>query len=300
MTMTKPLDNVRLAVGFSALNALLLSIMNLFVKMVGEYFPPEQITFIRGVVAISFLLFGLAVLRKLPLLKTKRPLAHLIRASIGTVGLFFGIWAYTIMPLASATTLIFTQPLWVVVLSYPLLKERVGIYRIMAVIVGFSGVLVIAGAGSDYTPFTLMIGLIAGLFNALVAICLRWLGQTESVASSVFYFLLFGAVSMSVFLPFTGKAMPVDNTGMVWLFILGMSGFGLASLLSKTYSYRLGSAALVTPVGYSMILWAGMFDYFIWDRVPSLNLAVGAAIIVGSNLFILWREVQLGKKELAV
>lgn len=294
-TIDKPQDHTVLAVIFAAVNAFMLTAMNMFAKLLGDYFPPEQITFFRSISAFLMLMVGLVLLRKLSLVKTQRPVAHIVRSVIGTVGLFFGIWTYTLMPMANATTLIFTQPLWVVILSYPLLKEKVGIYRSLAVLVGFSGILVIAGPGGDFTAFGLMIGLIAGLFNALVAICLRWLGQTESAATTVFYFLLYGSLIMGGFLPFTGQALPADNHILALFLILGLGGFGLASLLTKTYSYRLGSAALVTPISYTMILWAGLFDYFLWDRTPSWNIALGAAIIIGSNLFILWRERQVQK-----
>lgn len=290
MSLDKPQDNTFLAILFALFNAAMLTSMNMFAKLLGEHFPPEQITFFRSIVALILLISGLLFLRKLSLLRTQRPVAHIMRAMIGTVGLFFGIWTYTIMPMANATTLIFTQPLWVVLLSYPLLKEKVGIWRILAVIFGFSGILVIAGPDGEFTAYGLTIGLIAGLFNALVAICLRWLGQTESAAATVFYFLFYGSLMTAVLLPFTGTPIPDSNSAMALLFILGLGGFGLASLLSKTYSYRLGAASLVTPISYTMILWAACFDYFIWDKVPTWSMAYGATIIVTSNLFILWRE----------
>ncbi len=292
-TLQKPADNIPLAMALAVLTALLIAAMNLFGKFLGESFDALEITFFRNISALIFLMIGLVLLRKLRYTKTQRPYAQALRALCGTLGIFFGFWACTLMPLADASALIFTQPLWVVLLSYPLLKERVGPWRIAAVVIGFSGVLIMTGpgGGEHMTPFNISIGLLAGFFSGVVAICLRWLGQSEPAQTTVFYFLFFGAILTFAPLPFMGSSIPTLSFSPAILPLVAALGiFGVSSLLVKTYSYRLGDAALITPVSYTMIIWAGIFDYAFWDKIPSLTVLGGAALIIASNLFILWRE----------
>jgi drug/metabolite transporter (DMT)-like permease len=273
-------------VAFALSAAIMLSTMNMFAKLLGEFYSPIEISFYRNIIAIVLLLGGLAVLGKLSLLKTKRPKAQFIRSIVGTIGMIFTMWTVTILPLTTATALIFTAPLFVVLMSYPLLKEPVGLMRLTAVAIGFLGVILIAQPENDVSLTDLMIGLIAGFLNGLVAICLRWLGNTESTATTNFYFLFYGLIGTSLAMPFIGE-MPTVETSP-W--IVGVGIVGLLSLLLKTQGFRLGPAALISPISYTMMIWAITFDYFIWNTVPNIAVTTGATIIISSNIFILWRE----------
>jgi drug/metabolite transporter (DMT)-like permease len=273
-------------VAFALSAAIMLSTMNMFAKLLGEFYSPIEISFYRNIIAIVLLLGGLAVLGKLSLLKTKRPKAQFIRSIVGTIGMIFTMWTVTILPLTTATALIFTAPLFVVLMSYPLLKEPVGLMRLTAVAVGFLGVILIAQPENDVSLTDLIIGLIAGFLNGLVAICLRWLGNTESTATTNFYFLFYGLIGTSLAMPFIGE-MPTVETSP-W--IVGVGIVGLLSLLLKTQGFRLGPAALISPISYTMMIWAITFDYFIWNTVPNIPVTTGATIIISSNIFILWRE----------
>ena len=266
--------------------AIMLTTMNMFAKLMSVIHSPVEITFYRNLIAIILLLVGLACLKKLHLLKTDRPWAQFIRSAIGTTGMIFCVWTISLMPLTTATAFIFTAPLFVTLLSYPLLKERVGVIRFLAVVVGFSGVLLIAQPESGVTTFSAIVGLCAGFLNGLVAICLRWLGNTENTATTNFYFFLYGLIGTAIAMPFIYSTPTTDTS---W-YILAIGIVGLLSLLFKTQGYRLGPAALISPISYTMLIWALLFDYFIWDDVPSLSVIAGALIIISSNVFIVWRE----------
>lgn len=265
----------------------MLSSMNMFAKLLGDTLGPIEITFARNFIAIALLLMGLSVIRKLSLIRTKRPWAQLIRACVGTIGMVFSMWSVIVLPLTTATALLFTAPLFVVLLSYPLLKEKVGPFRLIAALIGFSGVVIIAQPETNIPPFSLFIGLIAGFLNGLVAICLRWLGNTESTATTNFYFLFYGLIGTACALPFLPSEPPSQES---WPYILGLGVVGLLSLLLKTQGFRLGPAALISPISYTMMVWALIYDYFIWNNVPSFLVLAGASVIIISNLFILWRE----------
>lgn len=271
---------------FALAAAVMLSSMNMFGKLLGTLHGPVEITFYRNIIALVLLIGVLFFIKKLYLLRTKRPLAHFIRSFVGTVGMLFSMWTVILMPLTTATAFLFTAPLFVTLLSYPLLKERVGIFRLCAVIVGFSGVLLIARPENDITTFELSVGLIAGFLNGLVAICLRWLGNTESTATTNFYFMFFGFIGTALAMPFIATPPTIESSP--W--ILGLGVVGLLSLLLKTQGFRLGPAALISPISYTMIIWALLFDFVIWRSIPQWTTLVGVAIIILSNLFIIYRE----------
>lgn len=120
-------QNVTAAILFALLNAFSLSAMSLFAKLMGNYFGPVEVTFFRNIASFALLVIILLSMRQIPeILRTDRPWAHLIRSSIGTIGMIFGMWSYHLSPLALATLLYFTSPLFVALLSYPVLGEKVG------------------------------------------------------------------------------------------------------------------------------------------------------------------------------
>jgi len=289
-------DNPVKGVLFALAAALCLASMNMIAKLLSAHLGPIEITFYRNIIALLLLVIGLISLRQLSLLKTERPWAHFFRSFIGNTGMVFCMWAVTLMPLTVFTVFLFTSPLFAALLSYPLLRERVGPYRISAIIFGFIGVYIMikhsdADASMDLSILAIIVGLTAGLFNGAVAILLRWLGSTESTATTNFYFLFYGAIGTALALPFVQSASLPEMS--IIPIIIAVGSVGLFSLLLKTQGFRLGPAALISPISYTMIIWAVIFDYFIWDRVPPWPVFAGAGIIIASNLFILWREQRV-------
>lgn len=282
-----------LGISFALMAAFMLSSMNVLAKILGQYVGPIEITFYRNLVSIILLITLLFFIKKLSTLKTKRIWAHVIRTTIGTTAMVLIMWSFILMPLTTATSLHFTAPLFVTLLSYPLLREKVGIFRFSMAFIGFLGVLIIAQPENEISTLSLVIGLTAAFMNGLVAICLRWLGSTESTFTTNFYFLFLGLLGTSLFMPFIGD-IPEINT-LPFIILIGI--VGLASLLLKTQGFRLAPAALLSPISYTMMVWAILFDYLVWDTVPSFTLLLGASIIIISNLIIIWREHQVKKRE---
>lgn len=285
------MNKTLLGICFAFTAAFMLSSMNVLAKIIGQYIGPIEITFYRNVVSIILLIAVLIYIRKLSHLKTERIWAHVIRTTIGTTAMVLIMWSFILMPLTTATSLHFTAPLFVTLLSYPLLKEKVGVFRFIFVLIGFVGVVIIAQPENEISTLSLVVGLTAGFMNGLVAICLRWLGSTESTLTTNFYFLFFGLLGTSLFIPFIGEVPPSSITPL----ILAIGIVGLASLLLKTQGFRLAPAAIISPISYTMMVWAILFDYLIWKTVPSSTLIIGATIIIVSNLIIIWRENKIKK-----
>lgn len=291
----KPKDHLLAAIAFASINGAMMGGMSLSAKLLSEYFDPIEVTFWRNSMSLLLLLVWLFALGNFTFYKTKRPYAHLFRSAIGTVGITLGMWTVSILSLAETTILLFTSPLFTVLLSGPILGERVGIYRYGAVLVGFIGVAIVAGpVGSEALP---IIGIIAGLgwgfTSGAVDVILRWIGSTEKSQTTTFYFLLFGVITCGLYWPFSATpitGIATDNLPLVAgiIALLGLTG-GIG-LLAKTHSYRLGEASLIAPIMYTMLIWSVLFDYLFWDRIPNWNVFVGATIIITANLFILRRE----------
>lgn len=283
---------------FAAINAFMLAGMSLFSKLLFTYYGPIEITFFRNIISVIILLVGMFVLGKIVLLKTRRPVIHLVRSAIGTSGIVIGTWAITIMPLAEVTVLLFTSPLFVVLLSYPILKEPVGRYRLGAVLVGFIGVIIVINPtqGINALPILgIVLALIWGFESACVDICLRHMGKTENAMATTFYFVLFGTIACGLHWPWAEIKPHALSLDALWI-ILGLGLTGVLALLAKTQSYRLGEASIIAPIMYTMIIWTMLFDYLYWGRVPTWNIICGAIIIIGSNIFILYRESVLQKQ----
>ncbi len=263
-------------------------------KILSDILSPVEIGFWRNIMALPWLLLGLFFFKKFALLKTTRPFMQLLRASLGTLGLVFAMWAVSILPVAVLMALGFTAPLFVVLLSIPILGEKIGIWRLGATIIGFIGVLIIVNPFSEHTDIPLdgfLIALVFVLCNAAVTILLRVLGKTESSMTTVFYFLALGAFYTGGILLFTETASySVMIAGIYPWIIIGLGVAGILSLIAKTEAYVHAEASLVSPTSYIMIVWGGIFDWFLWHEAPTFSLILGAAIIILANFIILWRE----------
>ena len=298
MPTNKPCDNLWLAIAFACINACMLGVMGLFGKLLSQYFGPIEVTFFRNVFSLIALFGWLFFARKLVItLKTQRPWAHLFRSFIGTIGIALGMWAVSLMSLAETTVLLFTSPLFTLILSMIFLKECVGPYRISAIILGFIGVLIVANPfnGEFALPLLgLMVGLGWGFFSGAVDTTLRWIGTTENATTTTFYFMLFGTLTLGLHWPF---AEIQDNSFSpeAMLIACGLGLSGLLSLLAKSQSFRLGEASVIAPMMYTMIIWSILFDYLFWEKIPTWNVITGAVTIICANLIILYREHQKGR-----
>ncbi|MEA2906688.1 MAG: hypothetical protein QOI12_4075 [Alphaproteobacteria bacterium] len=197
-----------------------------------------------------------------------------------------------------ATAISFVSPLITVALSAVILKERVRIYRWTAVIVGFIGVLVMLAPRLDIGQSAAAatgavgaaLGLMGAFFSAGSTVQTRALTASETTSSIVLYFSLFCAIGGLLTWPF-GWVTPTwpELTALVTIGIFG----GLAHIF-LTESYRHAPASLVAPFDYTSMLWALLLGFVVFGEVPSWLVFIGAGIIAGAGLFVIWRERQLG------
>ncbi len=220
-------------------------------------------------------------------LRTLRFGAHVRRTAVGLVGMVATFGAVLLLPLADATTLQFTVPIFGTLLGALVLGEQVGIHRWAAVIVGFIGVLIVTQPGTGALPLGgAVVGLVAAMFVALVAILLRQIGRTESALTTVFWF---SALSI----PPLGLAYVLNfqqHDALTWAILVGVGLIGGLAQLALTAAVRHAPVSTVIPMDYSSLFWGTLYGWLLFGTLPGWGTVIGAPVIVASGLYIVWRE----------
>lgn len=225
-------------------------------------------------------------------LSTKRLPVHGRRAVLGVAGMICNFGAVLYLPLAESTTLGFTTPIFAVILSALLLRERVGRYRWSAVLLGFAGVIVIAQPGNAVIPpLGAALALSGGLLVALISIQIRDLTRTDEPISVVFWFAALSSPVYALALPFT----MTTHSSWQWLLLMAIGLVGGLGQLLLTASLRYGQVASVIVMDYSQLVWAILFGWMIWDHLPPIATWLGAPLIVSAGAIIAWREHRLAQ-----
>lgn len=227
-------------------------------------------------------------------LRPNSPWAHVLRCVIGVSSIFCVFQALSLLPLADATTLSFTAPIFATILSFLLLKEQVGIRRWSAVAVGFAGVLIVtrpleelAGADGQALPLAgIGIGLLAAVLTAGVTITLRQLGRTEHVAAIVFWFFVACSIVGALTLPVFGRM----HAPQTFALLVGAGVAGGLGQLFMTSSLQNAPVSVVAPFDYLQIVGAVIFGWWLLHTPPSVSTLTGAALISAGGLYTAWRE----------
>lgn len=271
--------------------------MGLVIKLLDGRYPISQIILFRCAPALLPLILYLPMQGGWSALKTRRPGWHLVRTVAGLGSMYFGFYAIARMAFADYVAISFTAPLFGTLLSIPFLGERVGIWRLGAVGLGFAGALLTAGpiagpmGGAGADPIALFaLGSALGYGVAMVA--MRKLGSTDKSAATVFYYTIVGALSGLAMLP-TQWVTPTPED-LALLLTIGLVG-GVAQIF-MTEAFRLAPPSVVAPFDYTAMLWALVFGFFVFGTFPDPHVLAGAALICASGLFIIHRETVRGVK----
>jgi drug/metabolite transporter (DMT)-like permease len=262
--------------------------MNMFGKLVGEEHTPIEIVFWRNWVALAMVVAIIWYKQDTSLFKTKRLKGHQFRGVAGTCGLTMVFWAYSLMPMADVVAIMFTAGLMTTGMSAIILKERVGTYRWLAVVIGFTGAFVAASpSGDEWALNGVFVALGAAFIGgALVSIMLRSLGKTEPALTTVFYFLSTGIVITLPYILYIGNLPTLYSLGP----LIGCGIAGGISQVLKTEALRFAEASLLSPVYYTSIIWAILMGWMVFGDWPSNTVIIGACIIILANFIIIWRE----------
>ena len=266
------------------------SVMVLFAKLLSVNHSVIEIAFYRNLIgSLPFLFVVFALGRRDILVLRTRPALVGFRAILGSISLVVTFWAFSLMPLADTTALLFASSLFIPVLGVVFLKELVGPYRWSAVIIGFAGVVIMARPTGDVYVLGISVALCAAFLHATLQIILRYLGRYESPETISFYFFIIGTIVTALALPFV--AVTPATSEIPLLFGVGLSGAAAQWLLSV--AYKNAPAAVVTVFNYTSIIWATLFGWMIWNEWPLPAVITGAGIVIASNILIVWRESRL-------
>lgn len=270
------------------------SAMGMMIKLLEGRYPTSEIILFRCWPALIPLLLYLPMQGGFSALKTRRPFWHFVRTASGLVSMFVGFYALSQMALADYVAISFTAPLFGTLLSIPLLGERVGVWRLGAVAVGFAGAVITLGPLSGSLDPVALFALGSALGYGVAMISMRKLGATDKSAATVFYFTLgSGAVSVLVLVS-TGVWVTPDATDLAILLGIGLLG-GVAQIF-MTEAFRLAPPSVVAPFDYTAMIWAMGFGFLVFGTIPGLNVFVGAGLIAASGLYIIHRERVRGIK----
>ena len=281
-------DRLLPAIGLRLASVALFACMNAGIKLaeargaaIGELLFFRQAgaaVLVTGVIAAGP---GLATIR------TARIGAHVTRAAVGVTSMTLTFAALLALPLAEATTIGFTTPIFATVLGALVLGEPTGWRRWSAVALGFVGVLIVVRPGGHAIPAAgAAYGIAAALLTSVVFILLRQIGRTEKAQTTVWWFSVLSLVPLGIGYAFVAQA----HAPATWALVVGVGLFGGAAQLAMTASLRRAAVSLVVPFDYSALLWATAFGWWLFGALPGETTWIGAPVIVASGLTIVWRE----------
>lgn len=290
--MTSHTQSLKVGISSAITAFFLLAVMNVFAKLLSENHHVIEVAFWRN--AIAAVPFGILAwkLGGIGVFKINSPKAVVTRAIGGTISLSITFAAFAAMPLPDTTTFLFISSLILPVLAYFFLKEQIGPRRWTAIGLGFIGVIIMAQPTGNVTTYGIILALSAAGCHAFLQLLLRYLGKNEHPLTVTFYFLFIGAIFLAPLMfffwqPITWQELPL---------FIGVGLSGAAAQYFLTLAFRNAEAALVTVFNYSGLIWATLFGWMIWNDLPTGQVLLGGSIVIGCNIFIIWREYVLDKR----
>ena len=315
MAGPSPPNNPALGIICIVLGMTAITVNDMLIKLLSDGYPLHQMVFLRSIIAVAFSLGMVQLEGGWKILRTDKPFWHLARGLLLVVSNLSFFAALAVLPLADATALFFVAPLFITLLSIPILGEKVGIRRISAVLVGFAGVLVMQrpweSGGSD--KLVMLFPVLAAFTYALCQILARRLGASAKASAMAAYIQgIFIVVSIGFYvvagdgrfaagvenesLRFLLKPWrwPDGNDGLLFLF-LGLLSAVIGYSISQ--AYRLAPPATVAPFEYVAMPLAVLWGWLVWDYLPSMQILGGIVLIMGAGLYVFVRERKRGREQ---
>lgn len=298
-------SNPLLAITLKIISVCAFLVMATVIKLAGQL-PVGQIAFYRSFWAIwPIVIYLLITQQHKGVLKTNHLKSHIWRGAIGVFAMGLGFYGLTRIPLPDAIALSYSRPLITIVLGAVILGEVVRRYRWGAVMVGFVGVMIISwpklqilrGVGGFENQEAL--GVIATLLQAIVAsfafVLVRQLVKTERTPTIVLYFSITASAFALMTLPFGWEPLSWNQIG----FLVAAGVFGGLGQILLTQSYRYAETSIIAPFEYTSVIFSLAIGVWLFSEAPSWSTIIGSLIVVGSGIFIIFRERSLGIKRSA-
>ena len=281
-TLSRPVAGVL----FALLGFVIFSSHDALIKVLGGNYAVFQIVFFSVLFSFVPMTLIMATDRTEASFVPHKPLYLLLRTGTVIIGMICGFYAFTVLTLAEAYSLLFASPLLITALSVPFLGEKVGKRRWAAVLLGLIGVLIVLRPGLQPLSLGHIAGLTAAVANSIGAIVVRKVGREERSQTLILFPMVAVLLIMALVMPGTYKPMPLLDLGV--LAAMGLLLIGGQMLVLN--AYRSAPAALIAPMQYSQIIWAAFFGFIFFSEIPDLWVATGSALIISSGVFVVWRE----------
>jgi drug/metabolite transporter (DMT)-like permease len=279
-------EEVRRGIIYIVASIFVFALTNALIKWLVVRYSVVEIVVFRSSFALVPCVYLVATRGGILALRTKRLHQHVTRSVMQFVSMGCIFTAFGLMPLADATAITFASPLFLTMLSIPLLGEQVGVYRWSAVIVGFAGVLIMVQPGPGLLHSGALFPLANALINACVTVAIRRMTLTEASTTLVFYQTLVTGLIGLVLLPFFWTTPDLLDLAL-------FSATGLLSGIAQFWwmqGCRFVPAAVAAPFSYTSMIWSLALGYLVWSDVPRTAVLAGATIVIASGLYILYRE----------
>ncbi len=288
-------DRVLFGIALRLGSVAVFGVMNALIKLCeGGGAHLAELLFYRQTFALPLVIGWIAMGPGLGSIRTRRIGAHLSRAALGLVSMCFVFSTILFLPLAEATTLQFTLPIFATILGAVLLREPTGWHRWGAVCVGFVGVLIVTRPGTgQMASIGVLTGLMGAMLSAGVSILLRQISKTEPAPTIVFWFSALSVPPTAIAFALYATPHPLTT----WLLLIAVGLTGGAAQLFMTASLGAAPVAAVVPMDYTGLVWAAIYGWALFGTVPSWSTWVGAPVIIASGLYIVWREHRLRREK---
>ena len=266
---------------------------DVIVKVLGADYSPFQIVFLSVLFGFPWVTLMLIQDPSSGNLRPRHPWWTALRTGATTLTGVSVYYAFSTLPLAQVYAILFAAPLLITILSIPILGEQVRLRRWIAVLVGLGGVLVVLRPGSEALTLGHLAALVGAIGGALASIIVRKIGKDERSIVLLIFPMMTNFVIMGAALPFVYKPMPIEHLG-------GIAVMSILVLIASSLviaAYKAGEAVVVAPMQYSQIIWASLFGVLWFGETMDNATMIGAAIIIGSGMYIVLREGRANTSE---
>ena len=255
-------------------------------KLLTSEYPVLQILFMRNAIALPVAVLVAVAMGGTGALRSSRPGRHLVRGLLWVAATMMFFSSLRVLGLAEATALIFAAPLFITAISAFFLRDPVGWRRWLAVLAGFAGVLIVIRPGASAFQLVSLLPLSAAFVYAVLMLSARWVDPRESVWTLLLYLTGAGALVSGLAVPFVWEPLQMQHLGLFAAIAL----FGTAGITMMTQAFRLAPPVVVAPLDYTALIWASALGWLLWREVPDSATYLGAAVIIASGVYVIWRE----------
>ena len=267
--------NLFLAIGCLTISALLFSVMGICIRYASHSVDNYTIVFFRNVVGL-ILFLPFIFKQGTGFVKTEKLWMHTWRSIVGLAAMYGFFYAIAHLKLSNAMVFTYSSPIFIPVIAWLFLKEKITIAMICAAVLGFIGVFCVAKPDQGLLNWISVIGIASSLLASMAFVTVRALTQTEPPERIVFYFCLIGS-ALSV-IPMFWVWRPYHLQEL--LFLIGAGILANVSQIFMSHAYRLAPAGQIAPVNYMAIIFAGVWGFLLWNEVPDLYSVIGFCIIL--------------------